>query len=858
MKGKSIKILLAVIASISAVGGVSYLLLNKDVSEEQVYKEEDKDIKEDEIIDNDLNDKEEDLNGDKDNVSNEVNNGTQSKPSVKPKPTPINPVEPEVPIKPEDPELPLEEDIEITNDMLTNNTYKIVDKKVGNITIRSDIKSSAKIILDGVEIVERLTLENPGKYQLDIVNSEIKDMVVANNVRSIRSMFRSVVFKTINKTIEGATINLQGNSNVDTMVIDNNVHINGSSSVSKVLVNDTTEVILNVPVNTLELNTDGYVAINQNATNVINNGESSIVINASVENMENNAKSNIKINKQNVVTNFNNNAEDTIVSGTGTVVNAVMAASNTKMFTNVVNKQINDNVDYILIRQEKDIQIVDAVSKGQGKVVFTLSSAAELKIKDISVICNAGKSITLYNLSTKDNITYTLSTSYFKNDSYALYITLPNGNIVSTDFDTDYANPTTDNVTVERISDKEALLKLYGVDEGGTFYYLVEEINQRESISADMIKKNGKSASVKVGFNSVTLNGLETGKSYNIYYVIEGYYENVSKVKGPIEIGADVKEKIPGTYEIVYAKEEISNRFVFKLNQVPERELTLEDFEIECPSDSNLTIASATFYVSPDLLTYVIVVPDNYGHKDNEYTVRIHLSDTEMVEKDFVTHFNPPVISGDVDSVVRTSIDSAKFNFNSDEAGMVYYGIYDWNGGIYDYNSTTPFASDVITGKIASKSQKLNAGGNTITLDLSGIETTNNTRLWALFVDEVGNYRVGFVDHYKIPEYKEVTPEPDTTLKIVDFKYTKSSFVISFNENIMADVTEKDIRLSVINGGSLASKIMYTIDNTVKNKVTISIQDTLCHLTPGEYEIALNVKDSTGKIVTLKERMIIE
>ena len=39
-----------------------------------------------------------------------------------------------------------------------------------------------------------------------------------------------------------------------------------------------------------------------------------------------------------------------------------------------------------------------------------------------------------------------------------------------------------------------------------------------------------------------------------------------------------------------YAKEEISNRFVFKLNRAPEKELTLEDFQIDCPSDSSLTI----------------------------------------------------------------------------------------------------------------------------------------------------------------------------------------------------------------------------------------------------------------------------
>ncbi|MDE6141752.1 MAG: hypothetical protein K2G03_04025, partial [Bacilli bacterium] len=409
--------------------------------------------------------------------------------------------------------------------------------------------------------------------------------------------------------------------------------------------------------------------------------------------------------------------------------------------------------------------------------------------------------------------TYTLSTSYYKNDSYGLYITLPNGNVISTDFDTDYANPTVNKVVIERVSDTEATLELYGVDEGGYIYYLLEEVSSRSIIDVTSLKENGKSDRVKVGYNNISINGLKTGASYNLYYVIEGFFENSSKVNGPFEISGQVKEENSSSYKVVYAEEEMVNRFVFKLDHAPEKELTLDDFEIECPAEKNLTTKGADFYVSPDLLTYVIVVPDNYGHGDNKYKVKIKVSDDETIEGSFVSHFNPPVITGAVDNVVRLDETTAQLTFNSDEDGKVYYGVYEWNGGIYDYNSTTPFASDVITGKIKGKEQKLNAGSNTITVDLSNIEVTNNTRIWALFVDYDGNYRVGFVDHYKIPqEIKGEEPKPDSTLEIVNFEYTNNFFTIDFNE-VLDDVFSDDIQLSVAGSGQLPAKLLYIINN---------------------------------------------
>ncbi len=867
MKKVKIIIILVVIA-LGITGGIKVLSNRKakdtvvsqeseEKKEHPIYdanenekKEEESKTDEEPIIDLPDEDKKEEENQPSSSISTKP-----SKPSVPNVPTKPNdtPKEPEQPTNPEQPEEKLE-DLIIDSTLLTNGTYSLTNKKYKSVTITSDIESHAKIVLDTVKIEKELIIENPGKYQIDILNSNIPTMVVASKKRSnLFSFFRTI--KSMNKALEGATINVT-DSQIKTLSINSNVEINGTNSVNNIEVNNSSEVILNIKSQNVVLNTTGHVAVNQKIDTLINQKKATIVVNAPIETFTNNEESTIRINGENKVTTLNNKGENTIIAGTGTVTNANIEANNTRIYTNVTNKTIGDHVEQLLIRQEELIQIVEAYSTNQGSVTFTLSEEIELTLKDLSVICNAGKNITLFNLSTNDNKTYTLSTSYYKNDSYALYITLPNGNIISKEFDTDYANPTVENVKIERITGTEALLKLYGVDEGGKIYYILDDAS-RMTINEETIKKTGQVANVKVGFNSIPIKGLVAEKTYELYYVIEGYFENTSKVKGPLTIPSQQKVENPNKYEIIYAKEEISNRFVFKLNRAPEKELTLEDFQIDCPSDSSLTIKDATFYVSPDLLTYIIVIPENYGHKDNEYTVRIKVSENETpIEKDFATHLNPPVITGAVDNVKRISETEAEFKFNSDEAGTVYFGLYEWNGGIYDYNSTTPFASDVLTGKINSQKQTLNAGANTIHLDLSKNEVTKNTRIWALFVDTVGNYRVGFVDHYKIPEYEKPVPPIESGLQITNIDYTNKSFKIEFNEELLYDITQDDVTLSVVSGGSLPTKLMLMIDNMIAKKVTIEIANYV--LPVGEYELTLKVTDKNNKTVLLTKRIVIK
>lgn len=784
--------------------------------------------------------------------STKKNHTTNSKPN-----TGSSATKPSKPNKPND-ETVTYEDLVITNDMVNNKEVVVNDKTYENVIVASNLEENTHIILKNIDIKDTLLLANAKKYQLDIVNTKAKSMVTT---QSTMAMFSLRSAPKVNKTISGPTINMDNQSSVYTLSIDGNIHINGDNAINEINIINGDEVILNVPAKNVVLNNlekEGTLAINKTITTLINNNDNTnMIINANITELKNESEnSNIMINKNNTVTKLVSNGENTTISGNGTINSLTVNANNTKVYTKTVNKPVlNGELDRVVVRQENDITITDVKSNGQGNVTFTLSKSVDLTLDDVSVICTAGKSISKFKLTQNGN-TYSLSTSYFKNPVYSLYITLPNGNIISEDFSTDYANPTVNKVDITRINETEANFEIYGLDEGGYVYYLLEPNQSRTAVSADTIMKNGVKSNAKLGYNKITISNLEANQGYTLYYVIEGFYGNVASVQGPIDIDADPMPEDTNDYKITYAAEETINNFHFELNKAPSKELTLDDFRIICPTQSNLTLKGARLSVSSDRLTYIIKVPDNYGHKDNNYTVTINIDDTNTIKSTFVSHFDPPRITGE--TVIREDENTAIFNFNSDEPGTVYYGVYEWNQGIYDWNSTTPMSGDILSGAIASKKQTLNYGGNTINIDLSNINVTKNTRIWALFIDEVGNYRKGFVDHVSIPEYVDQTDPDEKALHITNATYNNGIINVTFSEAISSiGATSEDIELQVISGGSISGRIAWEVRNNYdSNEVSFKIINGVS-LTPGTYKIILKPYNKDDNRVVLEKEFTI-
>ena len=776
---------------------------------------------------------------------------------------PSNPDTPEVPSEPSDPEVPDEPeivvtDLTITKEDLVDGVVTLSNKTYKNISIDSSV-ANGKVVLDNIEVQEKLILEDGVQYQVQINNSKVPYVKVeSKDVKKYRN-----ILLDINKNISGPTLHLENVKDINNVDINGNVSIYGDSKISNLNILNGT-LLLDAPTTVMTINENSIYAditINQSVNEINDSGSgTSIGINDNVDKVNlNGNKNNIYIKEGVTVGKATINGDSIKVMGNGTLTAVEINGNNVGVYTETSKENIviNEAANNTFVGREDKYEISTITPKQQGTIEFTLNekTSRALKLSDISIICQGGNSMTVFGVETKDNKTYTLNTSYYKDNTYELYITLPNGNIISKEFNYSYNHPTASKVNVDRVNQTEATLDVYGVDEGGYLYYkLVEKSNSRSNniISAEDIKENGNKVSIKTGYNEISISSLEENKEYNLYYVMEGYDGRTSPVYGPLTLGNYDEKPEASEYKLDYVAEVESNKFVFTFNKPVKEELKLEDFKIICPTESALTTKGAKFIVSSDRKTYTIIVPDNYGHKDNKYTVSINMPDGSVVEGSFRSHFNPPVTSGD--NIDHYAKDKIKFEFNSDEHGTLYYGIYEWNNSVISGDSTTPIAEDVLSGKIKSTKSKLSSGYNELDIDLSGYELTKNSRLWVLYVDYDGNYRNGFVDHYKIPEFTGNTDEGeedksslDITNIEVDEGWMGTLLELTFNQDLTSTFGQNNIKLQSLSGVNLPSKIGMSVSFPSNRQDYASIELMGVTLSSGDYRITIETYDSEGK-----------
>ena len=488
----------------------------------------------------------------------------------------------------------------------------------------------------------------------------------------------------------------------------------------------------------------------------------------------------------------------------------------------------------------------------------------------MAILCRGGKEMTILDVKTTDNQTYKVSTSVFaKDDYYTFSIEVAPGKIIDKTFSYKVNNPTVTNAVVTRTEGTRAEFDLYDVDEGGYIYVYIPGLTQvqskaraTEEITADLVKK-GYKQDLKTGFNKVILKGLTEGIKYNVYYVLESYDGRTSDVHGPLTINGTVQEEtnISKKYQIVSVSESTKNNITVKLNRAPEEELTLRNFSFICPSDSELTIDKATLKVSEDKLTYTIIIPENYGHKDNQYTAKITFSDGTIAKKTFIVNLTPPRITGE--KVERISENKVKYTFTSDKAGVVYFGTYSWNGAANSENNT-PKGQDILSGKVPTNQKVMNAGINEVEITYNGTDKD----IFALHVDEYGNY-AQYTAHDDIPSYvPPVEPEPALPIDIesVEATLTTSSMnptriVVNFTDSV--DILDYepstgsgDAKFAVVSGGSLPSRMMLSSSYSNGNK-TWTIDAGYKFTQGATYKIMIEVRKD-NKYYTLEKEFIVK
>ena len=468
----------------------------------------------------------------------------------------------------------------------------------------------------------------------------------------------------------------------------------------------------------------------------------------------------------------------------------------------------------------------------------------------------------ILKVETTDNKVYTVSTSTFaKDDTYTFSIKLESGKIIQEEFSYKVDCPTVSNATVLRSEATRAEFDLFDVDEGGYVYVYIPghtQVSKAVDIPSVETVKKGYKQQIKTGFNKVMIRGLESGISYQLYYVLEAHDGRSSEVLGPIAISGSVQEdpNISEEYSIVSVGEKPKNTITIVLNKAPEEELTLDNFSFICPTDSEITIDKAQLKVSEDKKTYTIVIPDNYGHKDNQYTAKVTFQDGTVAKKTFTVEYTPPRITNQ--KVERISETEVRYSFTSDEDGVLYYGTYTWNDESNASWNNTPTGKEILSGAVASTKVQMHAGQNTVEFTYNGTDKD----IFAFYVDEKGNY-AGYTEHKEIPAYVPPVKPDESKPAIESIVYNKdlsdswtTCLDVTFTTGIDWLPNQKLIQIQVIEGSS-PGKVLWSTEFLDGEQKKLRMTTMNGAFKTGTYKMSMYI-EKDGQLLKVEKEFTID
>lgn len=559
-------------------------------------------------------------------------------------------------------------------------------------------------------------------------------------------------------------------------------------------------------------------------------------------------------------------AGGSMITVNGTVENAILNGDNSTIGGSGKLDKVQDNGNnQVEVEVGEEIltnSIVSVEVRGMSRMIVTLEKATTqpLAVEDMRIICHGGKEMTLLSAKTEDNRVYEVSTSVFaKDDTYTFSMEIAPGKIISKYFSYKVDCPTVSDATVLRSEATRAEFDLFDVDEGGYVYVYLPGHTQvsraaEEIPSVDTVKK-GYRKEMKTGFNKVLISGLEEGISYQLYYVMEAHDGRTSDVLGPITVSGNVQEdpNISSEYQIVSVGEKPKNTITVELNKAPAEELTLDNFSFICPTGSPITTDKAQLFVSEDRKVYTIVIPENYGHKDNQYIAKVTFSDGTVAKKSFVVEYNPPRITEQ--KVERISETSFRYSFVSDESGTLYYGTYNFNGS-YNWENNTPTGDQLVGGEIASSQIQMHSGYNQVEISYNGTDKD----YFALPVDVYGNY-AGYTEHDRIPAYvPQVPEEPKLAIESIFYNKEESDYGtcldVTFTTAIDDFPNQALIKFTVIQGTSVG-KVLLETSFLDESHTKLRMRTLNGAFGPGTYKVSMYVSKD-GQLQKVEKEFIID
>lgn len=415
------------------------------------------------------------------------------------------------------------------------------------------------------------------------------------------------------------------------------------------------------------------------------------------------------------------------------------------------------------------------------------SGPVVLKTEDFRVVCPRGDDMTVLNAKTDagadENRIYTLSTSYYKNNDFILYVKLPAGTEIEKRFTTNFEAPTLTGGSALRLSGTDAQLNVVS-DDLGTLYYLpVPETNTRAAVpqTPTEVKNNGTAFTLKTGMNQLSLTGLTPETAYKVYCASEGVSAKTPVMQPSILVPAVPEDEPSGQITITSAEMRSDVSIKMVLSQATATALTAENISVTCPSQGKLHF---NVIETEDRQTYVLrLEPGYFLTGNNTMTLTVTFSDGSTARQVFYADISWPKVSAL--EITRTDASNAEVKFRSDESGFFYYGT------VAAYENEPSAKNAYLQGtKVV-----LNGGENT--LKLANLPSGHK---WFYMVteDAVGN-RMEYTEGAAIPdaisepekpadyEILTVTTTPSSTQTKLQVKFSKPIAVNRLNSQVDED-----------------------------------------------------------------------
>lgn len=453
---------------------------------------------------------------------------------------------------------------------------------------------------------------------------------------------------------------------------------------------------------------------------------------------------------------------------------------------------------------------ITSIQSKPAEVLFSLNLPTEqpLTKENIKILCNgSGKDMTIVNVYTKDNQNYTVTTAYYADNEYFLSIQLADGSMINKTFTTSLLAPQLEKPFVEW-SGENSVEITYVSDAAGSLYYLVQPVaaqtrnlwEEQEEPTADQLKAKGTKLEMKVQSNQFTIDNLNASTAYTLYYLAVDNFDRTSQVYTasiPAKTEQPEKSEITIVDMVINSNiniDEVSvhHSFDITLSEAPQEELTLDQFSVTCPQESDIKLGKLT--KRSDTEYRVEIAPNRILKDNNNYTLTITFADGSTASKKAFLDYSAPEISSV--SFNRTSETTAEVSFFSDTDGILYWKVLDKSEIPQD---TSPKEPEVIIN-----------GGNRVdiigqTTNVLELENLTDETQYFCFVseDEYGN-RMNFYDYEKIPTYvapePPVQPEPEesniASITVTDDTYMGSKgprLSVTYKKEISSFVDNADI-----------------------------------------------------------------